>query len=504
MVESAAPERVARLPDGKPITPAFLTSVLPGEVVGFEVDESSIIEGRHSATFRLRLERREDTGEGVEGEKAPTSVFVKRMVCRDLLPRPLHKWRVSVASYRAEASFFKHMASNEAVRGLAPRCFWVHSDHRLGICTRRTEGTSGSDGSPESGNGKRHEPQSVADMKSVGGGEDQELEALRGSSFMLITEDVCMDGAWEQVGAMTVEKAKRALTSLACLHAAFWRDTDTENSGLWEGTGAWAENKGQVESQVSIAGTSTTGMVGSTHEHGGEGVDRRDGPEQGRHQHQHQHQHQHHSHPPIGHYAGDGGDSCLYAPGLHSHGTFWSLEKREARDLAEMEKTYAAVVEKLGPSLPGLFDSPMTINLGRRLSQNALELDALAMGRGWGQGRRGLTLLHGDPKSWNMFFRTGCGDEGHDDQALVKLIDWQWCGEGLGASDVAYLMCTSLEPSALGREADLLRHYHQELQTALSGRGVLVSGGRAEGGGCGCISLEDFLEEYDVAFLNYV
>ncbi|CAN0582881.1 unnamed protein product, partial [Ectocarpus sp. 12 AP-2014] len=46
----------------------------------------------------------------------------------------------------------------------------------------------------------------------------------------------------------------------------------------------------------------------------------------------------------------------------------------------------------------------------------------------------------------------------------------QWCGEGLVAADAAYVICTSLEPSLLSRERELLDHYHAELSRGLEAR----------------------------------
>lgn len=61
----------------------------------------------------------------------------------------------------------------------------------------------------------------------------------------------------------------------------------------------------------------------------------------------------------------------------------------------------------------------------------------------------------------------------------------QWCGEGLAAADVAYLVCTSLEPSVLALEADLLAFYHAELIAGLRKRfGVLAEGNTAA---CGVV-----------------
>lgn len=132
---------LARMPSGEPISTEFLSRVLGGgpSLHDFHVDESSVIKGRHSTTFRLVLHRLEiidgmetaerkdeiggicfsahrndlnspsatlrsdcisHVGSSQEVCKAvpprdnqPSSIFVKRVVCRDLPERPLQKWR---------------------------------------------------------------------------------------------------------------------------------------------------------------------------------------------------------------------------------------------------------------------------------------------------------------------------------------------------------------------------------------------------------------------------
>lgn len=117
----------AKVPSGELISEDFLTKCLPdvaaatGAVAGFRVDESSLLVGRHSTTFRLLLDwspsstdtcKSAGDSAGAAGAGAATvvgqsqdgtdvqpgggpvgSVFVKRMTCRELPPRSLIKWR---------------------------------------------------------------------------------------------------------------------------------------------------------------------------------------------------------------------------------------------------------------------------------------------------------------------------------------------------------------------------------------------------------------------------
>ncbi|CAM9929534.1 unnamed protein product, partial [Scytosiphon promiscuus] len=166
----------AKIPSGELISVEWLTSVLrpdglPADssapiVTSFEVDTASVIEGRHSTTFRLYLEwssppvaeagaaepagvssgTASDDGDttpvpAVGGSTATSSwrpmpsVFVKRMTCNELPARSLIKWRTSIASYRAESTFFKTVAAGSHAAhldGIVPHAFWVHVDDRLG------------------------------------------------------------------------------------------------------------------------------------------------------------------------------------------------------------------------------------------------------------------------------------------------------------------------------------------------------------------------------------
>jgi hypothetical protein len=68
-----------------------------------------------------------------------------------------------------------------------------------------------------------------------------------------------------------------------------------------------------------------------------------------------------------------------------------------------------------------------------------------------------VTLLHGDYRLDNLFFDEGAVDP-------VVAVDWQICGLGRAAYDIAYFMSQSLTPEAR-KEADevVLQTYHEAL-----------------------------------------
>ena len=84
-----------------------------------------------------------------------------------------------------------------------------------------------------------------------------------------------------------------------------------------------------------------------------------------------------------------------------------------------------------------------------------------------GAGLQGFrTLIHGDAKAANIFLR-----ETEDQQYQVGLIDFQWCGFGLAATEIAHHIFVALDMSVLSydgsAEAALLDCYYAHLLAAL-------------------------------------
>ncbi|ETV95095.1 hypothetical protein H310_11378 [Aphanomyces invadans] len=96
------------------------------------------------------------------------------------------------------------------------------------------------------------------------------------------------------------------------------------------------------------------------------------------------------------------------------------------------------------------------------------------------------TLLHGDAKSANMLWR---------DDTTCAWVDFQYVGRGLGAKDVAYLLCSSGGRSEVANYADdLLRWYFDEFE------GAMASNGRNSGG----YTCDLFRSHFDWCLLDYV
>lgn len=82
----------------------------------------------------------------------------------------------------------------------------------------------------------------------------------------------------------------------------------------------------------------------------------------------------------------------------------------------------------------------------------------------------GRTLLHGDFKTANLFFRPAADGGG---AAAACPCDFQWAGTGVCMQDVMYLLWTSVEPGVVAaEEEELLAFYREQLRRELAAAGV--------------------------------
>ena len=104
------------------------------------------------------------------------------------------------------------------------------------------------------------------------------------------------------------------------------------------------------------------------------------------------------------------------------------------------------------------------------------------------------TFTHGDPKQANLFFRPD------GDSVEVGLIDFQWSGFGLAATDVAHFMTAAVHADLLEGvgESKLLNYYHAELTKYLAEYGAFDSPEAASAG----YDYETFLGQYETGVLD--
>ena len=157
------------------------------------------------------------------------------------------------------------------------------------------------------------------------------------------------------------------------------------------------------------------------------------------------------------------------ASALHTHGGYWGSEKRGPNEVAQCHPNWAAFMAAFA-SRDVEFDAWCSTgevrDLGARLAGAAEKVDR-RMRVAWDS--KHACLIHGDAKALNMFFDRGEPEStGHHG---VTLIDFQWTGIGVGASDVAMHIAHACDATLLneldyrGRtmELQLLELYHSEL-----------------------------------------
>jgi hypothetical protein len=177
--------------------------------------------------------------------------------------------------------------------------------------------------------------------------------------------------------------------------------------------------------------------------------------------------------------------------GLWRDGCYWHLATR-ADELAQIEGKWGRLRDAAGAvdaALRGEFGSSNSNRSGSSGDEQQQ------------QGRQGrpppfTTLCHGDAKAANFLFSA--------DGRRVAAYDFQYCGAGLGAKDVVYLIVSSVDGSLLGAGADgaagaeraLLLHYHAALRARLRALGKARA---AEGYGFESA----LLPHYELALVDY-
>ena len=135
-------------------------------------------------------------------------------------------------------------------------------------------------------------------------------------------------------------------------------------------------------------------------------------------------------------------------PRLWEVGCYWDLPKQPEDQVESLPAKWARLLDAFrDKGLTGEEVEGMR-SVGPRLERVAREV----AGRVHGSRQ---TVLHGDAKIANFFFRESGGE--------VGLIDFQWSGPGLAAVDVAYCIWASASAELLGEaggEAGLVAAYH--------------------------------------------
>ena len=150
-------------------------------------------------------------------------------------------------------------------------------------------------------------------------------------------------------------------------------------------------------------------------------------------------------------------DSPPLPPEFWPLGGYWTLDKRAA-DLDRIESHFEALCEAFRDDDPdGLVAACRIGELGRNLRRYAHALHRLT------SSSSSETVVHGDFKAANIIRDVASG--------AMKMIDFQWCGLGSPARDLAYYFCTSASEEVLAEKERFIKVYHDELTKALRARG---------------------------------
>lgn len=177
----------------------------------------------------------------------------------------------------------------------------------------------------------------------------------------------------------------------------------------------------------------------------------------------------------------------------NERGGFWVLARRPELEIKNAAQEWASFLERFQDFLPEkILNMPDLSKLGQRLAEIAPDLEDVVR-------QRSYALIHGDAKSWNLFYPR------HDPHAPVKLIDMQWKGYGHPLQDFVYFMTTSVDP-------ELLKDPHCWRCYLAFFRGLLVA--HLDAGHVRraanyreiilCSSLDDFEALADIVWLDYV
>ena len=137
-------------------------------------------------------------------------------------------------------------------------------------------------------------------------------------------------------------------------------------------------------------------------------------------------------------------------------GGYWTLDKRQG-DLSKIESNFQALCDAFQNDDPDeLIAACRRGELGKSLRRDAHAFHRLS-------SSCAETVVHGDFKAANII-RDAC-------TGRIKMIDFQWCGPGSPARDLAYYFYTSASREVLAEKDRFIKLYHDELIGSLRARG---------------------------------
>ena len=164
-------------------------------------------------------------------------------------------------------------------------------------------------------------------------------------------------------------------------------------------------------------------------------------------------------------------------------GTFWVLSRRQPLgEVENADQTWKSLLSRF-PQFENL-NVPNIQELGLKLANKAQLLDDHI-------ATNLFTMVHGDCKGWNIFFKKeSCGHR--NDLSPVLFIDMQWAGIGNPLQDVAYSLTTTLEPELLNSMDQFVDIYINHLLN------LITTGNPNEE-----IFIRNLKQQFDLVWLDY-
>ena len=163
--------------------------------------------------------------------------------------------------------------------------------------------------------------------------------------------------------------------------------------------------------------------------------------------------------------------------------TYWDQAKQPADQANRLSAIFSRFVSDFG-------DPEVSKAAGRKDYGAVLASQVERLEREVHRGEK-QTIIHGDAKSANFFYKASSTEK----QGLdVGVIDFQWTGSGLCATDVAYAMWACPQAEVLDQEHQLVEFYHDQLSQELAEL--------EPPGGAQAPTLNAFKAQYQAAFLD--
>ena len=186
-------------------------------------------------------------------------------------------------------------------------------------------------------------------------------------------------------------------------------------------------------------------------------------------------------------------------------GSYWQPSMQPPEQLDQVAAAWSRHRDAFGPAfseakeLAGIDLASLGMRLQRvvhRAGQSAHPFNDPESSKKYSSWR---TLIHGDAKSANIFLRDSREGQTHVE---VGLIDFQWCGFGLAATEVAHHILAAVDMESLSydgsKEVELLDHYYAHLVTALVEFGAAEDRETATG----LLTRASLQDQYEVAILD--